>query len=241
MRPRSARNVLTMRSSSEWNETTTSRPPGLSMRSAAASAATSSASSSLTKMRSAWNVRVAGWISPGLRAHDARRRCRPARRVVAIGAARRAPDDGARDGARMRSSPSVEDDVGEIALGRRARRRRRRSGRRRPCACRAGRRAGTRSRARPGRAASTTRRDRARRRRPRRGRDLRATSSSSEKRSSTSVSRPPAASTRSAPRAIALRSRSMPMTLAVRGREDRARIAAGAEGAVDIDAAVARR
>ena len=50
---RDAKNVLTMRSSSEWNETTTSRPPTLSMRSAAASAATNSPSSSLTKIRKA--------------------------------------------------------------------------------------------------------------------------------------------------------------------------------------------
>src|SRR4051794_26351883 len=57
---RSARNVLTIRSSSEWKVTTTSRPELFRMRSAAASAPTSSASSSLTKIRSAWNVRVAG-------------------------------------------------------------------------------------------------------------------------------------------------------------------------------------
>ena len=55
-----------MRSSSEWKVTTaTSRPPGLRIRSAAASAVASSPSSSLTKMRSAWNVRVAGWMSSG--------------------------------------------------------------------------------------------------------------------------------------------------------------------------------
>ena len=59
---------LTMRSSSEWKVTTTSRPPGFSARSAANSAFASSPSSSLTKMRSAWNTRVAGWIlSFGLR------------------------------------------------------------------------------------------------------------------------------------------------------------------------------
>ena len=54
-----------MRSSSEWKETATSRPPAFKMRSAAESAAASSPSSSLTKMRKAWNVRVAGWMSPG--------------------------------------------------------------------------------------------------------------------------------------------------------------------------------
>jgi hypothetical protein len=51
---------LTMRSSSEWKVTTTSRPPGFSTRSAATSAFASSPSSSLTKMRSAWKTRVAG-------------------------------------------------------------------------------------------------------------------------------------------------------------------------------------
>src|SRR6516165_813589 len=58
--PRSARKFLTIRSSSEWNETTASRPPGLSTRSAASSARCSSSSSSLTRIRSAWKVRVAG-------------------------------------------------------------------------------------------------------------------------------------------------------------------------------------
>src|SRR5450755_3726368 len=62
---RPVKNDLTMRSSSEWNDTVTRRPLGLRMRSAACSASTSSPNSSLTKMRSAWNVRVAGWISPG--------------------------------------------------------------------------------------------------------------------------------------------------------------------------------
>src|SRR5262249_11885277 len=61
-RLRSTRNDFVMRSSSEWNDSTTSRPPGLSTRSAAARPAASSVSSSLTKMRKAWNVRVAGWI-----------------------------------------------------------------------------------------------------------------------------------------------------------------------------------
>ena len=63
---RRAKNDFAMRSSSEWKVTTASRPPGASTRSAAASPATSSPSSSLTAMRSAWKVRVAGWISVGL-------------------------------------------------------------------------------------------------------------------------------------------------------------------------------
>src|SRR5450631_2097349 len=57
---RSTRKFLTMRSSSEWNDTTTSRPPGFNTRSAAESARCSSSSSSLTKIRKAWNVLVAG-------------------------------------------------------------------------------------------------------------------------------------------------------------------------------------
>src|SRR6185437_6183907 len=63
---RRARNCLTMRSSSEWNVTTASRPPGFSARSAAQSALCNCPSSSLTAMRSAWNTRVAGCVrSPG--------------------------------------------------------------------------------------------------------------------------------------------------------------------------------
>ena len=57
---RSEKNFLTIRSSSEWKVTTTSRPPGLSACSAANSAWASSPSSSLTKTRSAWKTRVAG-------------------------------------------------------------------------------------------------------------------------------------------------------------------------------------
>ena len=60
----SRRNCLTMRSSSEWNEMTASRPPGRSISSAAGSAASSEPSSSLTAMRSAWKTRFAGWPSP---------------------------------------------------------------------------------------------------------------------------------------------------------------------------------
>ena len=50
---RSEKNFLTIRSSSEWNVTTTSRPPGFKTCSAAKSACASSPSSSLTKTRSA--------------------------------------------------------------------------------------------------------------------------------------------------------------------------------------------
>jgi hypothetical protein len=50
---RSARNCFTMRSSSEWKVTTTSRPPSASTRSAAASPSSNWPSSSFTAMRSA--------------------------------------------------------------------------------------------------------------------------------------------------------------------------------------------
>src|SRR5579883_1696426 len=63
---RRAKNCLTMRSSSEWNVTTTRRPPGLRIASAATSPRANSPSSSLTAMRKAWKLRVAGWMgSPG--------------------------------------------------------------------------------------------------------------------------------------------------------------------------------
>ena len=95
-----------MRSSSEWNATTTSRPPGLSTCSAAARPAASSASSSLTKMRSAWNVRVAGWIAPG-RACTTRATISASARVVWIGASRRAATMARATARAWRSSPSV--------------------------------------------------------------------------------------------------------------------------------------
>ena len=132
------------------------------------------------------------------------------------------------------------DDVGEIGLRGRARPRRPRSARRGPSACRAGRRAGTRSRARPGRAASTRRRHPSPRRRPASTPCAAQTSARLENRSSTSVSRPPDCSTRSKPPAIAVRSRSMPITRVPAAARIGARIAAGAEGGVDIDAAGAR-
>ena len=106
-----------MRSSSEWNATTTSRPPGARIRSAAASAAASSPSSSLTKMRSAWNVRVAGWMAPG-RACTTRATMSASARVVRIGASARARTMARATARAWRSSPSDRDDGGEIALGR---------------------------------------------------------------------------------------------------------------------------
>ena len=59
-RVRSARKRLTRRSSSEWNEIAASRPPTRSRSHASGSASSSWVSSSLTAMRIAWNVRLAG-------------------------------------------------------------------------------------------------------------------------------------------------------------------------------------
>ncbi len=209
--PRSARKVLTIRSSSEWKATTARRPPGLRMRSAAARPSASSHSSSLTKMRKRLERARRRMNCARPRAHhladDVGERARGADRRFR---ARR--DDGARDRAGMPLLAENRENGWRDRVRRRARPRRPRSARPCPCACRAGRRCGTRSRARPHRAASTRRRDRARRRRRFRGRNSRATRSRSEKRSSTSVSRPRAAATRSAPRAIACWSRSMPIT-----------------------------
>lgn len=64
-------------------------------------------------------------------------------------------------------------------------------------------------------------------------------SARSEKRPSTSISRPAERSTSPAPPAIAVRSRSMAMSRP-RHLQDRAAIAAGAKSGVDIDAALAR-
>ncbi len=76
--------------------------------------------------------------------------------------------------------------------------------------------------------------DRARSRRPR------ATASQIGEPSSTSTSRPPDACTRSAPSAIALLVAVDADDAAIRRGEDGAAVAAGAEGGVDVDAAVTR-
>ena len=75
----------------------------------------SSASSSLTKMRSAWNVRVAGWIWFGL-ARTTRPTMSASARVVRIGASLRAATMARATRARMPLLAELEDDVGEIAL-----------------------------------------------------------------------------------------------------------------------------
>src|SRR5579871_3143556 len=105
-RLRSLRKVLTMRSSSEWNETTTSRPLDLSRRSAAPSAAAISPSSSLMKIRSAWNVRVAGWMSPGL-LRTTRATMSASARVERIGASLRVRTMARATARACRSSPSM--------------------------------------------------------------------------------------------------------------------------------------
>src|SRR5262249_14701265 len=86
---RALRKVLTMRSSSEWNAITTSRPPGASRRSAARKPSARLESSSFTKIRRAWNVRVAGWMSPG-RPRTTRARIAASSEVVRIACRRRA-------------------------------------------------------------------------------------------------------------------------------------------------------
>ncbi len=50
-----------MRSSSEWNVTTASQPPGARTASAASNPRASSPSSSFTAILSAWKLRVAAW------------------------------------------------------------------------------------------------------------------------------------------------------------------------------------
>ena len=67
-------------------------------------------------MRSAWNVRVAGWIWPG-RACTTRSTMSASALVLSIGASLARRDDGAGDRAGMPLLAKLEDDVGEIALG----------------------------------------------------------------------------------------------------------------------------
>ncbi len=95
--------------------TTTSRPPGFSARSAANSASASSPSSSLTKTRSAWKTRVAGWILSlalrGLTHLD--EACEFARRGEGLLGA--ALLDGAGDAARLLFLAEETEDADEIA------------------------------------------------------------------------------------------------------------------------------
>src|SRR5205814_2148338 len=59
------KNAFTARSSREWKEITTSRPPGPRSLAAASRPASRLPSSSLTAIRRAWKVLVAGWMSRG--------------------------------------------------------------------------------------------------------------------------------------------------------------------------------
>ncbi len=85
---------------------TTSTPPGRSTSRAPSSACGRTSSSSLTAMRSAWNVRVAGWMAracPGSRTRARRpRRRRPAGRRCRWVRPGARGDDGARDPTRVR-------------------------------------------------------------------------------------------------------------------------------------------
>src|SRR5258705_2931960 len=105
-RPARARtNCLTARSSSEWKETTASRPPGASTCSAAAKPRSSSPSSSFTAMRSAWKVRVAGSLSSLPCGPTARRTISASSPVVSMGFCRRASTMARATRRLFRSSP----------------------------------------------------------------------------------------------------------------------------------------
>ena len=112
---RSCRKRLTMRSSSEWKATTTRRPPSLSTASAAPSACASSSSSRLMKMRSAWNVRVAGWMRDAPAGPAARAMISASCAVLRIGCCCRAAFDGAGDAPRLLFFAVDADDRRQIA------------------------------------------------------------------------------------------------------------------------------
>ena len=80
---------FTIRSSSEWKATTTSRPPGASSFAAASRPRSTSPSSSFTARRSAWKLRVARSMPEGSRGVTLRM-MEASRPVVVIGASRRA-------------------------------------------------------------------------------------------------------------------------------------------------------
>jgi hypothetical protein len=122
----------------EWNVTTASLPPGFSARSAALRAATSWPSSSFTAMRSAWKVRVAGWLCPGfLRGRQPSTMRRQVQggldgRLGALG------HDGAGDAARGAFFAVEMDDIGQQRLGRVGHQIGGARPRPAPCACREG-------------------------------------------------------------------------------------------------------
>ena len=87
-----AKNVLTIRSSSEWKDTTTSRPPGLSTRSAAGTARQRQFTEFVVDAQPQLLKRARrGMNFAGLATHDARHNVRQAARVIVIGLLRFAP------------------------------------------------------------------------------------------------------------------------------------------------------
>ena len=208
-----------MRSSSEWNATTTSRPPSRSTASAAASACASSSSSRLMKMRSAWKVRVAGWMRDGAGRAGGRR---DDLGELAGALDRRLgarPLDGAGDASGLPLLAEHADDRRELlrrCAVHDAQRRRRRS---LPMRMSSGPvEAEGEAALRLARAAWRRRRRRARRRRPARSRPRRHAHRDrrSGLRRASAVRR--TAPTSAAPASIALRSRSMASTLPPRSR-----------------------
>ena len=96
-----AKKRLTVRSSSEWNEMTASRPPGRRIRDAAARPRSRFAISPFTAMRSAWNTLVAGSI-------DRRRR--------SFTPATKRPNDRGRHAPRLRLFAVLGEHAAEVAL-----------------------------------------------------------------------------------------------------------------------------
>ena len=171
---RTARNCFTIRSSSEWNVTTASRPPGAARARRRASARDELAELVVDGDAQRLEARVAGWMPPGLGRTSAGDELGELARRRRCGALRRRSIDGAGDArAHARSSPKWKNMSASSASAARVDEVGGAGARRAPCACRAARRGGTRSRARPRRAASTRRRCRARRRRRRRRSRLR--------------------------------------------------------------------
>ena len=239
------RNRLTIRSSSEWNEITASRPPGRSISSAAGSARSSAPSSSLTSIRSAWKTRLAGWPSPKRAGAGIACLIVSTRSPVrSNGCLRAAADDRARDLPRVALLAVAAEDVGELALVGLVDDARARSARPTdPCACRAARRPRTRSRARAGRAASTRRRGRAGSRR--RARRSRRAASSTVENSPCEQPRLRRRRRGAAARSTARRVGSRSIAISLPSPRSRAAssvgVAAGAERAVDHRLARARR
>ena len=229
-----------MRSSSEWKVTTTSRPPG--------------ARRALGRFEAAQQLAEFVVDGDAQRLEGARRRmgrfARPRRRDAGdhlgelqrrdIGRRLAVGDDGARDAPRGALLAEMKEDVGDRRFVVFAQDVGGAAARRLPCACRAARRGAARSRARPRRAASRRRRCRATTPSSGATPQPRAIASRSPKRPSTSVRRPREAGDER--RAGGDRGGiAIDRDDARAALEQRARIAARAERAVEIDAAGARR